>query len=182
MHNELLKFSHKSAKEGQWLLSEGNFYRVIATGAETNSHYSLVEIIVEPGKGAPFHFHKLEEEAFFILEGEMVFYTQTETMYGKQGAFLNFSVGQIRGFRNETDENTRMLIILSPPGMEQMFFEDGKAIDAPIDLNTTFVENIGQPVTCPEIAGRYSIENVPLPLPEKKDNRLKLRKRSGSVA
>ena len=68
----------RGVNDGKRLASAGNIYRILASGAETNGRYALLETLVEPGQGAPLHLHEREEEAFFILEGDMVFFTETE--------------------------------------------------------------------------------------------------------
>src|SRR5206468_4613458 len=42
-----------------------------ATGAETAGAFSLWEDVVPPGAGAPLHTHAREDEAFYVLSGEI---------------------------------------------------------------------------------------------------------------
>ena len=42
-----------------------------ATGAETAGSFSLWEDLVPPGTGAPPHTHEREDEAFYVLSGEI---------------------------------------------------------------------------------------------------------------
>ena len=44
-----------------------------ATGATTNGAFGLVEQTMPPGFASPYHTHHLEDEAFYVLEGEMAF-------------------------------------------------------------------------------------------------------------
>ena len=43
-----------------------------ATGAETAGAFSLWEAVVPPGAGAPPHTHTREDEAFYVLSGELL--------------------------------------------------------------------------------------------------------------
>src|SRR5207302_3834679 len=43
-----------------------------ATGAETLGSFSFWEAVVPPGAGAPPHTHAHEDEAFYVLSGELV--------------------------------------------------------------------------------------------------------------
>ena len=52
----------------------GDEYRYLATGVDTDGQYYLVEAIVPPGGGPPAHIQTREEEAFYVLEGELTFY------------------------------------------------------------------------------------------------------------
>ncbi len=72
----------RGANDGKRLASAGNIYRILASGAETNGRYALLETLVELGQGAPLYLHEREEEAFFILEGDMVFFTESEKNQG----------------------------------------------------------------------------------------------------
>src|SRR5215510_3440317 len=42
-----------------------------ATGAETGGSFSLWEAVFPPGAGAPPHTHEREDEAFYVLSGEI---------------------------------------------------------------------------------------------------------------
>src|SRR4029079_12967243 len=44
-----------------------------ATGQTTNSAFGLVENLMPPWFGSPYHTHHLEDEAFYVLEGAMAF-------------------------------------------------------------------------------------------------------------
>ncbi|HVX92414.1 MAG TPA: cupin domain-containing protein, partial [Xanthobacteraceae bacterium] len=43
-----------------------------ATGAETGGSFSLWEAVFPPGAGAPPHTHAREDEAFYVLSGELM--------------------------------------------------------------------------------------------------------------
>ena len=51
-----------------------------ATGEETGGRYTLVEVLEPQGVEVPLHVHHNEDEAFFVLEGEMTFYVGEETI------------------------------------------------------------------------------------------------------
>ncbi len=156
----------RTENEGKRLASAGNIYRVLASGAETNGRYALLESLVEPGQGAPFHLHEREEEAFFVLEGEMVFFTENQRIHAPAGTFLNCPVNSVRGFRNESDKLARILILLAPPGLEEMFEEDGVVLEQTGAFRGTKI-NDGRPMSCPVISERFGIVNSPMPLPER---------------
>jgi quercetin dioxygenase-like cupin family protein len=44
-----------------------------AKGAETGGSFSLWEAVVPPGAGPPPHTHAREDEAFYVLSGELLF-------------------------------------------------------------------------------------------------------------
>ena len=52
---------------------------------DTNRELSMVEDILKPGFYLPRHHHKLMTEIFYILEGEVAFSFDTETVTAKPG-------------------------------------------------------------------------------------------------
>jgi quercetin dioxygenase-like cupin family protein len=103
----------------------GDLYRFLATGEETEGKYAMWEATVPPGGGPPQHVHSREEEAFYVLEGEIEFYHGDERIVAPAGTFLNMPVGSLHRFHNATDRPARMLITIAPAGLERMFFETG---------------------------------------------------------
>ena len=78
--------------------------------------------------GPPPHIHSREEEAFYILEGEIVFQVDEQRIVAKAGTFANMPVGSLHSFKNETNSTAKMIISVAPAGLEQMFFEIGQPI------------------------------------------------------
>lgn len=115
----------RKPKEGRTIAVVGDVYRFLATGDETNGKYAMWEAIVPPGGGPPPHIHSREEEAFFILEGEITFTVNDEKIVAKAGTFANMPVGTPHSFKNESDQPAKMLISVAPAGLEKMFMEIG---------------------------------------------------------
>lgn len=111
--------------QGRTVAVVGDVYRFLATGEETNGRYAMWEAWVTPGGGPPPHIHEREEEAFYVLEGEITFHIGDERVVATQGMFANMPVGKAHAFKNETDHPARMLISVSPAGLEKMFMEVG---------------------------------------------------------
>lgn len=103
----------------------GDVYSFLATGEDTNGKYALFEAIVPPGGGPPPHVHSREEEGFYILEGEITFTVNGEQLVATAGMFANMPVGTLHSFKNESDHPAKMLISVTPAGLENMFFEVG---------------------------------------------------------
>ncbi len=101
----------------------GDVYRFLATGEETNGKYALWEAVVPPQGGPPLHVHSREEEGFYILEGEITFQIGQQRIVAKAGMFANMPVDTPHSFRNESGQPAKMLIMIAPAGLEQMFFE-----------------------------------------------------------
>ncbi len=110
---------------GRTIAVVGDIYRFLATGEETNGKYAMWEAIVPPGSGPPPHVHSREEEAFYVLEGEITFHFSTERILARAGDFATIPTGTLHSFKNESDQSAKMLITIAPAGLEQMFFEVG---------------------------------------------------------
>jgi quercetin dioxygenase-like cupin family protein len=115
----------RKPNEGRTVAVVGDLYRFLATGEETNGKYALWEAIVLPGGGPPPHVHSLEEEGFYILEGEITFTIGDKRLEASAGMFANMPVGTPHSFKNESTKPAKMLISIAPAGLEKMFFEFG---------------------------------------------------------
>ena len=115
---------------------------------EGSAAYSLVETTIV-GDGPPLHIHKAEEEAFYVLDGEVNVRLGDRTVKGKAGSFVFIPRGTIHTFSNARSTPAKLLQIFSPPGFEQ-FFEE---IDGLSDLNEIIA-----------IAPKYGMEIVGPPL------------------
>ena len=103
------------------VLGAGDEYRYLATGDHTDGEYFLVDAVVPPGGGPPFHIQTREEEAFYILEGELTFYGQDGEIVAGPGMYLNIPKGAKHRFHNNGDQTARMLFFFAPAGIETLF-------------------------------------------------------------
>ena len=101
----------------------GDEYRYLATGDDTDGGYYLVEAIIPPEGGPPFHRQTREEEAFYVLEGELSFYGDEGEITAGPGTYLNIPKGAKHRFRNNGKETARMLFFFTPAGIEGLFDE-----------------------------------------------------------
>jgi quercetin dioxygenase-like cupin family protein len=99
----------------------GDSYRYLATGSDTDGGYFLVEATVPPGGGPPLHVQTREEEAFYILQGELTFYGDAGEIHAVAGTFLNVPKGARHRFRNNGTTTARMLFFFTPAGIEGLF-------------------------------------------------------------
>src|SRR5580658_7068820 len=97
----------------------GDVYRFLATGDETDGKYAICEALVPPGGGPPPHIHSREEESFYILAGELAIYVGERRLVAQPGTFVNVPIGTLHRFCNETDKPVRMLITVTPAGLEK---------------------------------------------------------------
>lgn len=105
------------------MFGAGDEYRFLATGEETDGAYFLVEATVPPGGGPPPHIQTREEEAFYILSGQVTFTGAEGDIVAGPGTYLNIPKGAKHSFRNNTDQVARMLFFFAPAGIEKLFDE-----------------------------------------------------------
>lgn len=119
------------AGEGKRIAAAGDLYTFLAEGEDTGRSYALWEAVVPPGGGPPPHVQSREDEGFYVLEGEITFVADGRKVVARKGTFLNVPRGVVHSFKNETDADARMLLIVAPAGMEKMFEETGTSVTAP---------------------------------------------------
>ena len=113
-----------------------------ATMGDTRGAYSLLEVNVRGG-GPPQHIHHAEEEAFYVLEGEVNIKIGEQTITGTVGSFAVIPRGIVHTFWNVGPNPAKLLVIFSPPGFEQFFFEQDEEIDIAKKYN---IEVVGPPL------------------------------------
>ena len=67
--------------EGEARWWAGGLVTTKVTGKETGGLYSIVEVLEPQGAAAPLHVHHNEDEAFYILEGEVTFYVGESSVH-----------------------------------------------------------------------------------------------------
>lgn len=134
---------HVSPNGGTTFSLAGDVYRILAAGEQTGGVYTLVETRILPGGGPPPHVHRREDEAFFILEGEMTFQIGDKKVAAKPGTFLQGPRDVPHAYKNEGVSPARMLVFVVPPGFENFVkeaatplaaFDSAPAPVAPVDV------------------------------------------------
>lgn len=95
-----------------------------ATAEDTSGAYSLREFSTPPGgRGARPHVHRNEDEAFYVLEGEITFEVGTIVVPARPGTFVLAPRGVVHCYRNTGLTHARWLTICSPPSTGRVFEE-----------------------------------------------------------
>ena len=79
--------------------------------------FGIIEIA--PGRELEAHVHVDEDDAFYILEGEMTFVFGDEEAVAPPGTFVLVPPGVEHAFRNEQAQPVRMLNIHAPAGFDR---------------------------------------------------------------
>lgn len=106
-----------SSGEGEALWWFGSLAEIKVTAAQTGGLISIVEITEPPGGAAPLHVHHLEDEGFWVLEGEVTFEVGGTTFEASAGDYA-FGPRDVPHRYEVGDAGCRMLFILTPGGFE----------------------------------------------------------------
>ncbi len=129
--------------------------------ADTNGLYTLFVNSAEPGGGSPPHIHHQEDEAFFILEGTYEFLLGEKTLELGPGSFLFAPRGIPHASKNVGTTRSRMLVIVSPAGLENCFAEMGQPVtDLSAPPTASGPPDIEKLVA---ITQKYGVEMLPPP-------------------
>lgn len=99
---------------------QGGLYRIKARAETTGGALGLVEASLPRGFGPPLHIHRREDEAFYVIEGEIRFRQGQEEFVGGPGSWVWGPRDVPHTFKVES-ESARALIMATPGGFERMF-------------------------------------------------------------
>jgi quercetin dioxygenase-like cupin family protein len=86
-----------------------------------------------PGGGPPPHRHQNEDETFFVLEGDYEFLSDGAWTRIPTGEAVHASRGSVHTFRNAGPTTGRMLVFVSPAGLEK-YLEEISPLSVPDDM------------------------------------------------
>jgi quercetin dioxygenase-like cupin family protein len=108
--------------EGEGLSLLGTDFRWLA-GRRTGSSFSVMTCRIKPGTGSPRHIHDDEDEAFYVLEGQMRFNGESDEWVLGAGGFVYLPRGLMHQATVEGKHPATVLAMLSRPGLEDFFTE-----------------------------------------------------------
>ncbi len=92
--------------------------------ADTGGNFAVVEHPIAPGTlAAPPHRHQNEDEASYVLEGNVTVEIGDRLIHASPGTLVFKPRGIFHTFWNEEDVPARILEIISPAGFERYFEE-----------------------------------------------------------
>ncbi|MGZ5213800.1 MAG: cupin domain-containing protein [Actinomycetota bacterium] len=99
---------------------------------DTAGSFALVENVIAPMDGPPFHVHAREDEMWFVVEGHFRFRADDRILDAPTGSFVFVPRGVQHCFQNIGDVPSRIMVMFTPGGMER-FFEQHAELPSPID-------------------------------------------------
>jgi mannose-6-phosphate isomerase-like protein (cupin superfamily) len=112
-------------------LDLGNFEAlVLATAAQTNTEFTLLQLQMEPPDfGPPLHLHRDAAEAFYVLEGEYLMHFEDGQQLCPPGTFVYVPRNTPHTFKVVSAGPGKKLNLFSPAAMLG-FFEELAAAEA----------------------------------------------------
>ena len=115
--------------EGKVMDFQGQRLVIKAGDEQTGNAYDFTEIVFAPHFTVPLHTHQNEEEATFVLEGEMTIRVGDETVTVGPGGYVLGPRGIPHDLRNDSDNPLKVIVMTSPPLVERLLEEVAAAGD-----------------------------------------------------
>jgi quercetin dioxygenase-like cupin family protein len=154
------KALHVTDGEGKMLWVVDELMTFKASGEDTGGAYSLTDSVVPPGGGPPPHIHHREDEAFWVLEGELEVMVGEDTFRAGAGSFVHLPRDIAHGYENVGAGPARFLGLMVPAGLEKFFEEVGKPgtdLSSPPPFEEEDLDKLLA------VAPRYGVEILPPP-------------------
>jgi len=95
--------------------------RVLLRSEQSGGHVSVMYNIVAPRAKGP-HLHKHDfDEAFYMLEGELIFQIGDERFTRRAGEFAFAARNVVHALANHSEADARYLLVCTPAGLERHF-------------------------------------------------------------
>lgn len=124
---------------------------MLCEARETGGAWSLFEEEVPLGMGPPPHRHDWDE-AYYILDGDVDFLVDGQSVRSSKGDFNYLPRGTVHGFKGASDESARVLIFAAPAHGSEFFHE----------LNEQIQHLPEDAAKMPEIGRKHGIEFMPV--------------------
>jgi len=129
---------------------------ICLSGADTGGAYCLLEASLASGIGVPRHTHAREDEAYFVLVGELEVIVGDVKFVLGAGDTLMAPRGIPHQLRNSGDVENHYLLVFSPAGFEE--FMRMTALPAPDDASAPMEPPAVAVRNVHELAAKYGIQ------------------------
>ena len=143
----------------------GSLFERLVSGEETGGMFDLSMVTQPPGIATPLHIHTHEAEAFYVLEGTMVYRAGDQLHELAAGAFIYLPRGVPHAFRIIGTRPVRFLGMTAPAGLMRLYDEVGmpaRERRLPGSDGLSIEEEIPR---WNEIGPRYGLQVVGPPIP-----------------
>jgi quercetin dioxygenase-like cupin family protein len=106
-------------------LFNGALMKIHLTGPQTGGRFCMLESYAPPGHATPPHVHDHEDEAFYVLEGELEMVVGGRTMTVRAGESAFAPRGIPHQLRNVTSRPVRGIVIATDAGFAEFVMQAG---------------------------------------------------------
>ena len=121
----------------------------LVTG-ELTKYTSMFDWTIPAGFATGRHVHRVQEETFYLLEGECKWHVGEKTISATAGTFVFIPPGVPHNIANVSEKPARVLMTVSPPGHEHYFDELAKLA----------AQGTPDPETLADLRGRYDTDQL----------------------
>ncbi len=97
-----------------WFLN--TLHILLAKSQSTGGAYSLIHLTATPGFATPYHLHHMEDESFYVLDGEFTFYCDGKKTVLGSGGYIFLPRGVPHGLKCSSQKDSRILTHVMPGG------------------------------------------------------------------
>jgi len=110
--------------EGEGLNLNGTSVTFKVTSELSNNQLGIYEISLPPKTiGAKLHYHRFMDETFIVNQGTPTFEVGDSQYIAKPGTVAYVPRFTPHGFRNDTDETVKLMLIFNPSEKREGFFK-----------------------------------------------------------
>jgi len=106
-----------------------------------DSPFTVLDMTIKPGFGAPAHISTGEDKLFMVIEGKLKYLVGTETRIAEAGARIQVPKGVVHGFTNVGAGEARHILVSTPRRHEE-FFRDLNSLPEPREQHMDMLAEI----------------------------------------
>jgi quercetin dioxygenase-like cupin family protein len=114
-----LPFARKASKENTVLFLGGMKASFLVDGEDSQGQYCLIHMEERKGLEPPPHIHTREDEAYYVLEGEVTYHIADRVIHATPGTYVFAPRGIEHTFSLKT-EQANVLVLLTHPDSKSL--------------------------------------------------------------
>lgn len=120
----MVKPMHVTEPDGERLVFPDGVIELVIkiSGDATDGAFSVFEDVVRPGAGPARHFHRDQEETFFVLDGRFDFEIDGTLFHAGPGDIAVVPRGAVHAFKNAGQDHGRLRYMFTPAGNSEAMF------------------------------------------------------------
>ena len=118
-----MRYKHIQADSAEkYNIEGGETTSILASAQDTDNRVSIFDSKLPQGNEAPWHYHEVDDEIFYIISGEIEFGVDQEQFVAKPGDLVIAGPYVPRRFKALTDSH--LIVINSPSGPSEGFIRE----------------------------------------------------------